>query len=162
MQEPAFNSTACFKASHDQCLLCTVYTTVLYHGHTYIYGEAPRGFFFFSFFLTVESKRIRSFNTSPPVSASVLCGRPGREEHHCGQGLFLCEFAKYGCTERGSRVELDAHCEEDAPRHLRLVMLAVEAVSATFKAERGHTHTHTHKHTTQHNTQQRFPGQTLS
>ena len=44
------------------------------------------------------------------------------------------EFAKYGCTERGSKHELDAHCEEDAPRHLRLVMLAVEGVTATFKA----------------------------
>jgi len=67
--------------------------------------------------------------------AKVLARRmPDHEEHHCGQGLFLCEFAKYGCTDRGSRIELDAHCEEDAPRHLRLVMLAVEGVNATYKS----------------------------
>lgn len=55
------------------------------------------------------------------------------EEAHCGQGLFLCEFAKYGCSERATRAELDRHCEEDAPRHLRLVMFALEGIAASYK-----------------------------
>lgn len=72
------------------------------------------------------------------------CERCGRlvytrrmEEHrtqYCSKGLYTCEFAKYGCTERSSRDELKQHAQEDAHRHLRLVMLAVEQMAEEYQA----------------------------
>lgn len=52
---------------------------------------------------------------------------PEHREVHCGKGSFRCEFQKYGCAERGTRAELERHCADDAARHLRLVMLQLDA-----------------------------------
>ena len=51
---------------------------------------------------------------------------PEHKEVHCGKGSFHCEFQKYGCAERGTKAELEAHCAHDAARHLRLVMLQLD------------------------------------
>ena len=51
---------------------------------------------------------------------------PEHREVHCGKGSFHCEFQKYGCAERGTKAELEAHCAHDAARHLRLVMLQLD------------------------------------
>ena len=55
---------------------------------------------------------------------SVTCRNTGR---FTAKGSFRCEFQKYGCAERGTRAELERHCADDAARHLRLVMLQLDA-----------------------------------
>ena len=56
------------------------------------------------------------------------------QKYHCGADTLACEYAPYGCAECGSREELAAHVREDASRHLRLVMLRLDATAAEFKA----------------------------
>lgn len=65
--------------------------------------------------------------------ANVLARRAADHARwHCGRATSPCDFAPYGCTERGTREELERHALEDAPRHLRLVALAVEGAKASY------------------------------
>eukprot|EP00232_Nephroselmis_pyriformis_P001981 CAMPEP_0182906598 /NCGR_PEP_ID=MMETSP0034_2-20130328/33857_1 /TAXON_ID=156128 /ORGANISM="Nephroselmis pyriformis, Strain CCMP717" /LENGTH=807 /DNA_ID=CAMNT_0025042303 /DNA_START=404 /DNA_END=2824 /DNA_ORIENTATION=- len=54
------------------------------------------------------------------------------KERFCGHAKVPCEFAKYGCSERLARPEMVYHMHDNAPQHLRLLLLAVEQVSHEY------------------------------
>ena len=66
--------------------------------------------------------------------ANVLARRFAEHARwHCGRAVSPCDFAPFGCITRGTREELERHALEDAPRHLRLVALAVEGAKASYR-----------------------------
>lgn len=48
-------------------------------------------------------------------------------------GAVLCNFSKYGCTERLHAKEMAVHLRDDAHNHLRLVMHAVDTLNISYK-----------------------------